>query len=155
MRKLIIILILLVPVITNGEESRYTGTWINKGLFIRLSSGIEPKEALKNCGSPTTIIFSGNDELIISWNNHESSPMEYKICEDGSIETLGRTPSGIRIGMRYRILIREQDGMDVLSVYSIEPEEEKQDELVRYPERYGAYFPPQGMIISLFLAGDY
>lgn len=133
----------------------YTGVWLNKGLFDRLASGVEPRVALKECGNPTAVIFSGGDELMMSWNNHEGSPMLYKVLEEGSIETLGLTPSGIKMAMKYRLSILEHEGIEILSVDSVEPRRERQDDLVRYPEIYGTCCAPQGMIVSLFLAGDY
>ena len=153
--KLILILSLLVPVITYGEPSGFTGVWLNKKLFDNLSSGIEPKVAMQDCGDPTAITFLGGEDLMISWNNHEGVTLPFRILEDGSIETRGGRSDDIGIGMKYRIVMTELNGAEVLSVHQLEPVEKKQDDLVRYPGRYGTFRAPQGMIISLFLVGDY
>lgn len=154
-RNLIIILSLLVPVIIHGEPSGYAGVWLNKKLFDNLASGIEPKVAMQDCGNPTSITFLGEDELMISWNNHEGVTLPFRILEDGSIETMGNKSNGFLSGMKYRMFITELNGAEVLSVHQLVPAEKKHDDLVRYPEQYGTYRAPQGMIISLFLAGDY
>ena len=155
MRNLIIMLSFLVPVAIHGEPSGYTGVWLNKKLFDNLASGVEPKVALEDCGDPTAITFLGGDELMISWNNHDGVTLPFRVLEDGSIETMGNSSADFGAGMKYRILITGLNGGEVLSVHQLVPVEKKQDDMVRYPEQYGTYRAPQGMIISLFLAGDY
>jgi hypothetical protein len=155
MRKLMIMLSLFVPVAIHGEPSGYTGVWINMKLFDNLASGVEPKVALKDCGNPTAITFPGEGELMISWNNHEGVTLPFRILEDGSIETMGKNSGAISIGMKYRIFMVDRNGEEILLIHQLVPVDKKQDDLVRYPEQYGTYRAPQGMIISLFLAGDY
>ena len=121
-------------------------------LFDNLASGVEPKVALQDCGDPTAITFLGGDELMISWNNHEGVTLPFRVLEDGSIETKS---DGFGAGMKYRIFMTDLNGAEILSVHQLVPAEKKQDDLVRYPEQYGTFRAPQGMIISLCLAGDY
>jgi len=154
-RNLTIILSLMVPVAIHGEPSGFTGVWLSKKLFDNLTSGVEPKVALQDCGNPTAITFPGEGELMISWNNHEGVTLPFRVLEDGSIETLGNNSTGFGAGMKYRMFMTGLDGAEVLSVHQLMPAEKKQDDMVRYPGQYGTYRAPQGMIVSLFLAGDY
>jgi len=149
---ILIILTLLACFGADEIPESFQGQWLKKELFEDLSKGVQPKDAIKNCGPVTAVIFKEPGELVMIWNFHEGAPFNYKILDHKTIETLDEYKD-IPYGMKYRMSIVMSGGERELIITDMWDQSEHR--LSYYPSKYYSEDIPKGLINDMFIAGDY